>query len=120
MIYGGNELENNCLEPTILLNPNEDSIISKEEIFGPATCIYTYSKIEEVIKKINKVKYTFQASVFSKDINIALKLAKKIKGTTLMINDHTAFRLDWMPFGGMEKSGLGIGGIKNNIDDLII
>ena len=35
-----------------------------------------------------------------------------------MINESTAFRVDWMPFGGSKESGLGVGGVKNSILDM--
>jgi acyl-CoA reductase-like NAD-dependent aldehyde dehydrogenase len=35
-----------------------------------------------------------------------------------MVNDHTAFRVDWMPFGGAKASGLGIGGISHSMKDM--
>ncbi|QEE51550.1 hypothetical protein FUA48_15980 [Flavobacterium alkalisoli] len=36
----------------------------------------------------------------------------------LMVNDHTAFRADWMPFGGGDSSGIGMGGIAHTIDEM--
>jgi acyl-CoA reductase-like NAD-dependent aldehyde dehydrogenase len=37
-----------------------------------------------------------------------------------MVNDHTAFRVDWMPFAGLKQSGLGTGGIAHTMEDLQI
>ena len=37
-----------------------------------------------------------------------------------MINDHTAFRVDWMPFAGLKASGLGVGGIPYTMDEMQI
>ena len=36
-----------------------------------------------------------------------------------MINDHTAFRVDWMPFGGRNISGIGVGGIQYTINEML-
>ena len=38
-------------------------------------------------------------------------VCKRINASTVLINDHTAFRVDWMPFGGRKASGIGMGGI---------
>ncbi|MBT8344088.1 MAG: aldehyde dehydrogenase family protein, partial [Sulfurovum sp.] len=38
--------------------------------------------------------------------------------TTVMVNDHTAFRVDWMPFGGAKASGLGLGGISYSMEEM--
>ncbi|MBU2885643.1 aldehyde dehydrogenase family protein, partial [Gilvimarinus agarilyticus] len=48
----------------------------------------------------------------------ALDTVKKLNATAVMVNDHTAFRVDWMPFGGRDKSGLGIGSIPHSMHDM--
>ena len=55
--------------------------------------------------------FSFQAAVITQNIDTALDTAKRINATTVMVNDHTAFRVDWMPFGGRKASGIGMGGI---------
>ena len=46
------------------------------------------------------------------------KLLEILKTKAFMINDSTAFRVDWMPFGGTKSSGLGTGGVLNSIMDM--
>jgi acyl-CoA reductase-like NAD-dependent aldehyde dehydrogenase len=48
-----------------------------------------------------------------------LEIANQLNASAVMINDHTAFRVDWMPFAGRDQSGLGIGGIKYSIEDML-
>ena len=43
---------------------------------------------------------------------------QRLKAEAVMVNEHTAFRVDWMPFGGSEQSGLGTGGIGYSIKDM--
>ena len=50
---------------------------------------------------------------------IAFDAVQRLKAQAVMVNDHTAFRVDWMPFGGSEQSGLGTGGIGYSIKDMI-
>ncbi len=45
-------------------------------------------------------------------------LTAGLNAKTVMANDHTAFRVDWMPFGGLRESGLGIGGIPHTMADM--
>ena len=47
-----------------------------------------------------------------------MSLFKKIDSTAVMINDHTAFRVDWMPFAGRRQSGYGVGGIVYTMEDM--
>lgn len=119
LIAGGKRISETCFEPTILLNPSEDSKVSTNEIFGPVVCIYPFTNREEAINKANALDVHFQAAVFTKNIDIALSTAKKLNATAVMINDNTAFRVDWMPFGGRDASGLGMGGISYTINDMM-
>jgi acyl-CoA reductase-like NAD-dependent aldehyde dehydrogenase len=53
----------------------------------------------------------FQASIFTEDLRTGLRAADRFDASAVMINDHTAFRTDWMPFAGRRHSGYGVGGI---------
>lgn len=119
ILTGGHAVSESLYAPTILLNPKFSSNISKEEIFGPVVCIYEYEDIHDAIQSINQTDYHFQASVFSNDIHEAEKISRKIKASAVMINDHTAFRVDWMPFAGHKLSGLGTGGIAYTINEML-
>lgn len=118
LLLGGKKIGESCYEPTILLNPNDNSMVSTHEIFGPVICIYTYSNLDEAIKRANALDFSFQTAVFTKNIDNALKVVKRINAKTVMINDHTAFRVDWMPFGGNKLSGLGVGGIIDSMNEM--
>ncbi|NOZ35188.1 MAG: aldehyde dehydrogenase family protein [Chlorobi bacterium] len=118
LLCGGKRISDTCYEPTVLLNPPEDAKVSTSEIFGPVVCIYSYSDREDAIKKANSLDLHFQASVFTKNLDIALDTVKKLNATAVMVNDHTAFRVDWMPFGGRDSSGIGMGGIPYTIHEM--
>lgn len=112
VLAGGKRINDFYYQPTVLLNPPIDAKVSKLEIFGPVICVYSYSDRNRAIKLANDVDWSFQASVFTKNIDIALDTVRKLNAVAVMVNDHTAFRVDWMPFGGAKQSGLGMGGIK--------
>jgi acyl-CoA reductase-like NAD-dependent aldehyde dehydrogenase len=118
IITGGKRISDTTFQPTILFNPSEDSKVSTHEIFGPVVCIYPFTNRDEAIKKANALDVHFQAAVFTKNLDIALETAKKLNATAVMINDNTAFRVDWMPFGGRDASGLGMGGISYTINEM--
>ena len=118
LLCGGKRISKCCYEPTVLLNPPDDALVSTMEIFGPVVCIYTYSDRNEAIKRANALPFIFQAAVFTKNIDIALDTVNKLKATAVMVNDHTAFRVDWMPFGGRSESGIGRGGIPYSIHEM--
>ena len=119
LLCGGNKLKNNCYEPTILLNPSELSLVTREEIFGPIICVYGFSNNKEAIDKANKSPYIFQAAAYTENINEAFMFSNKLFGAAVIINSHPAFRVDWMPFGGQGLSGEGLGGIDYSVKGML-
>ena len=118
VLTGGKRISDSLFEATVILNPSDDAIISKNEIFGPVVCLYTYDDIEVAFDRANALEVSFQAAIFTKNIDTALLAVKRLSGTAVMVNDHTAFRVDWMPFGGAKASGLGMGGIHHSMIEM--
>ncbi len=118
ILTGGKRITDSTYEPTVILNPSDDALVSTKEVFGPVVCIYSYSDIEQAFDRANGLEVSFQAAVFTKNIDTALRAVKRLNGTAVMVNDHTAFRVDWMPFGGAKASGLGLGGIHHSMEEM--
>ncbi|MCZ6651228.1 MAG: aldehyde dehydrogenase family protein, partial [Acidobacteria bacterium] len=120
LLCGGQKLSETTYSPTVLLNPPDDVRVSQEEIFGPVVALYTYDDINEAIARANAPDMFFQASIFTRDLDTALSASRRLNGMAVMVNDHTAFRVDWMPFGGHRQSGLGMGGIGPTMRDMTL
>lgn len=120
VITGGNRMSDSCYECTVVYNPPADCKLSQNEIFGPVVCIYPYSDMNDAIELANSLPFAFQASVFAKDIDKIMAAVKQLDAAAVMVNEHTAFRVDWMPFAGLKQSGLGIGGIPHTMHDMQI
>jgi len=118
LVTGGKRLSDSLYAPTILLNPPPDVRVSTMEIFGPVICVYSYSDMDEAFMRANALPVAFQAAVFTKNIDTALRAYKNLDGTAIMVNEHTAFRVDWMPFAGARQSGHGVGGIPYTIHEM--
>jgi acyl-CoA reductase-like NAD-dependent aldehyde dehydrogenase len=118
LLCGGKKISDTCYPPTVLWNPSQDAKVSTEEIFGPVVCIYPYRDRDEAIQEANRLDYHFQAAVFTKNLEVALDTVQKLNATAVMVNDHTAFRVDWMPFGGRDASGEGMGGIPYTMHEM--
>ena len=84
------------------------------------TCVYGFDDVEDAVAQANALPYAFQAAVFSQDVDKALAMADRLDASAVMVNDHSAFRVDWMPFAGLRQSGLGIGGIPYTMEDMVI
>jgi len=68
--------------------------------------------------RANSLPWAFQAAVFTENMATAQQATKRLDASAVMINDHTAFRVDWMLFAGLRQSGLGVGGIPYTFDDM--
>ena len=119
-LIGGEPLGSQLYAPTVLLNPPDEAKVSCEEIFGPVVCVYEYDEVDQAIADANRLNVAFQAAVFAQDIDRAHYIADRLAAAAVMINEHTAYRYDGMPFGGLRHSGLGMGGIGHSIDDMQI
>lgn len=118
LLSGGAPLGDTCYPATVLYDPPDEARVSRLEIFGPVVCVYPFEDTDEAIKRANALPYAFQASVFTKQIDQALHAYRQLEASAVMINDMTAFRVDWMPFAGLRQSGLGVGGIAHTFDDM--
>ncbi len=118
LLCGGQKLSDTTYAPTLLLNPPVDSKVSTQEIFGPVVCLYSYDDVDEAIAQANSLDVAFQAAVFTNDLSNAMHTYRNIDASAVMVNDHSAFRVDWMPFAGLKSSGQGIGGIPYTMHDM--
>lgn len=118
VLAGGKRLGDTTYAPTVLLNPPVEAKVSVQEVFGPVVCVYSYDDMDDAVAAANSLDYAFQASVFTKNLDVAMKAVKQLDATAVMVNDHTAFRVDWMPFAGRRASGYGVGGIGHTMHDM--
>ncbi|MDH3748270.1 MAG: aldehyde dehydrogenase family protein [Gammaproteobacteria bacterium] len=120
LLCGGKKVSDSCYAPTVLLNPPDDAKVSTLEIFGPVVCVYAYDSLSAAVAQANSLPIAFQAAVFCKNIDVAQRLCRELDASAVMINDHSAFRDDVMPFAGLRESGLGVGGIPYTMEDMQI
>ena len=120
LLCGGNPLPHNCYAPTLLFDPPAEVRVSTEEIFGPVVCIHPYTDLAQAIERANSLPYAFQAAVYTDSLRIAEQVFAGIDASAVMVNQHTAFRTDGMPFAGLKRSGYGVGGVPYTIADMQI
>ncbi|PJK29998.1 aldehyde dehydrogenase family protein [Minwuia thermotolerans] len=120
VLCGGEKLTDTAYKPTVLLNPPADAKVSVQEIFGPVVCVYGYDDMDEAIDRANSLPFSFQAAVFGQDIDKLMRVSSRLDASAVMVNDHTAFRVDWMPFAGLKQSGHGVGGVPHSMHEMQI
>ena len=117
-LIGGGSINSSTLNPSIIVNPPRDAKVSTHEVFGPITCVYPFTRLGDAIEAANSLPVAFQASIFTEDLRTAFDAAECLDASAVMVNDHTAFRTDWMPFAGRRESGYGVGGIPWTMQEM--
>jgi len=118
ILTGGEKIGTTCYQPTVILNPPDNVKVSCQEVFGPVVAVYSFKDRQEAIARANSLPYSFQAAVFTKNLDVALDTVNRLNAAAVMVNDHSAFRVDWMPFGGRKVSGMGVGGILPTMKEM--
>lgn len=120
LLAGGTPLSPTCYPATVVYDPPAGAKLSTREVFGPVVCVYPYEEIDEAIARANSLDVAFQAAVFTRSLDTALRCYRRLDASAVMVNDHTAFRVDWMPFAGLRHSGHGVGGIHHTMREMQI
>ena len=109
ILYGGKTNSNeNYIEPTLIENIDKDSKIFNEEIFGPILPIFTFKKIDEAIRFINKKNKPLALYIFSSDNKNISKVLEETSSGGVCINHNTLHYSNYnLPFGGIGNSGFG-------------
>jgi acyl-CoA reductase-like NAD-dependent aldehyde dehydrogenase len=118
VLIGGHELGDGCYAPTLLAGAPPQARVRSHEVFGPVVSLTRVGSLDEGIAAANAVPYSFQAAICTTDLERAMYAAQRLDASTVMVNDHTAFRVDWMPFAGRRTSGLGTGGIPHTLAEM--
>ncbi len=96
------------VEPTVLADTTADMKVVREEIFGPVLCAerFTDNDLERVAAIANNTDFGLAASVWTRNVSLAHKMASRIKAGTIWVNCHNVFDAA-LPFGGYRQSGWG-------------
>ncbi len=94
------------LEPTVITGLSPTCRVMQEEIFGPVVAISTFKNEKQAIDLLNGTEYGLSATVWTKDVSRAHRVAQSLEVGTVWVNTWMQRDLA-MPFGGMKHSGLG-------------
>ncbi len=100
---------------TIVDNPPEDSRVVQEEAFGPILPMLKFKEVDEVIDRANASDYGLAGAVWSKDVDKAVEIARRMETGTVWVNQNLNLRPD-TPFGGHKNSGFGV---ENGMEGLL-
>jgi glyceraldehyde-3-phosphate dehydrogenase (NADP+) len=113
----GGKREGAFYMPTILADVPSNATIAKEEIFGPVVVVSKFSKLSDAIERCNDTNYGLHAGIFTRSVDNLMNAISNLDFGSVLVNDTSDFRVDFMPFGGMKSSGLGREGIRFAIEE---
>ena len=114
----GGKHEGNYYQPTVLDAVPIDARVMWEETFGPVIPIGHVKDVDEAIQLANKSRFGLDSCVFTNDINLARKVAKRLEDGEVTINAAPRHGVGYYPFGGNKDSGIGREGIGYSIEEM--
>ena len=103
----GGDYEGTLHAPTVIADATPDMRVSREELFGPAVAVSSFSDIDEAINMANDSRFGLSAGIFTQNIDWAMRFAREVHSGNLHINSSPQWRADLMPYGGLKESGMG-------------
>lgn len=94
------------VRPVIFTGTKNDDQICREEIFGPVTCVMSWTDYEDVIAQANDTEFGLSASVWTNDMRLALDATHRITAGIVQVNQNLVVQAA-LPVGGLKNSGLG-------------
>ncbi len=95
-------------EPTVLVDVDHTMAVMRDETFGPLLPIMRVRDAEEAVRLANDSPYGLNASVWSRDADVARRVARQILSGAVCVNDVViSYGIPELPFGGVKESGLG-------------
>lgn len=119
IMLGEGQTQKAIVSPTIFLDTPEDAKIMKEEVFGPVVNVNVFNDEDDVVAKANDTEFGLYASVFTSDIDRALRMMKRLDAGTVGVNCTSPTTAVDMPFGGYKQSGLGREGLEHSLSNYL-
>jgi acyl-CoA reductase-like NAD-dependent aldehyde dehydrogenase len=96
------------MRPTVVTDLADDAPLMTEEQFCPAIPVATYDDLDEALARANNSHYGLSGSVWGRDVDAAMQVARKIEAGQVWVNAHGPLAINHLaPYGGVKQSGIG-------------
>ncbi len=118
VLTGGNALDGQFFEPTIVTGATKDMQVSTDETFGPFAPLFAFDDEDDVIAQANDTIFGLASYFYAKDLSRVYKVAEALEYGIVGVNTGI-ISTEVAPFGGVKQSGLGREGSHHGIDDFM-
>ena len=118
LLAGGNPLNGQFFEPTVVGDAMADMLCAKEETFGPFAPVFRFHHEQEAIDAANHTEFGLASYFYSRDIGRIYRVAEALEYGMVGINAGV-IATEHVPFGGVKQSGLGREGSSHGIEDYV-
>jgi aldehyde dehydrogenase (NAD+) len=108
-LVGGERLDddNYLMSPAVFADPADSSLLSRQEVFGPVTSLFSVDGLDEALARANAVEFGLCAALYTTSIAAATRFETELRAGILHVNSQTAGAEAHVPFGGIKSSGFG-------------
>jgi len=117
-VLAGGERQGALHAPTLVADVRPEMRLCEDELFGPAVGVAPFSGLDEAIALCNRSRYGLSASIFTRDLDAAMRFLHEVEAGNLHVNEGPAWRADLMPYGGLKESGMGKEGPRYAIQEM--
>ena len=118
VVTGGQKLQGQFFEPTVVADATADMLCAREETFGPLAPVFKFKTEQEAIDAANNTEFGLASYFYSRDVGRIFRVSEALEYGMVGINVGI-LATEHVPFGGVKQSGLGREGSHHGMDDYV-
>lgn len=118
VVAGGEKLQGQFFQPTVVADATSDMFCAREETFGPFAPVFKFKTEQEAIDAANATEFGLASYFYSRDVGRIFRVVEALEYGMVGINAGV-IATEHVPFGGVKQSGLGREGSSHGIEDYV-
>jgi succinate-semialdehyde dehydrogenase/glutarate-semialdehyde dehydrogenase len=118
IVTGGNKLQGQFFEPTVVADATGEMLCAREETFGPLAPVFKFRTEQEAVDAANNTEFGLASYFYSRDVGRIFRVSEALEYGMVGINVGI-IATEHVPFGGVKQSGLGREGSHLGIDEYV-